>query len=1264
MPKKTNTTDTDAVAPEANSIGNVGMRPITDEMSDSYIDYAMSVIVMRALPDVRDGLKPVHRRILYAMWDIGLKSSAKFRKSATVVGEVLGKYHPHGDAAVYDSMVRLAQDFSMRHPLVNGQGNFGSMDGDSAAAMRYCVTGDTLVTTDRGLIRIASISTKEEASIRLRVLNYEGKKVRASRFFNSGTHTITRITSQHGYTVAGSQNHPVLCWVKNTFGFPTIEWKLLNDVQKGDYVLIHRSGSLFATADYDLKNLHIPKRVRTLPIRLPAQMNPQLAFALGALVAEGSFHQGKVIFNNSDAQYYAAVRDTLLSQFPGSAVYERTVKGGCTEFDLYHKRAVDFLVAAGLTEVRAGEKEIPFTVLQSRKQAVSAFLRGLFEGDGSVIFHTDKRHGGHTMELTYCSKSRKLISQLKTVLLNFGIVTTAATRDKRNQCYKLGISGHANIVRFEKEIGFFSARKKAVLARIHEINPDRLSKNDSIPFLADYLRSHYDDAFIRRHNVDRYNALETNYPLIKTHLAPEDRSLIEWLLRYHYLFDTVTSIEKLANEEDVYSVRVDTTCHSFVANGFVNHNTEAKLEKIAEEMLGDIDRDTVDFMPNYDGVHKEPKILPSRVPQLLLNGSVGIAVGMATSIPPHNLGELCDATMHLIDNPEAETEDLMEFVKGPDFPTGGQIFNLADIKQAYATGRGPIVTRGKAEIIEEKAGTHTIIVTEIPYLVNKATLIEKIADLVRDKKIEGIKDLRDESDRDGVRIVIELKKGSYPQKILNRLYVLTQLQTTFHLNILALVDGIQPRVLTLKMVLQEFIKHREVVVKRRTIFDLARAEERAHILEGLVMALEKIDAIIKTIKKSKDRNDARDNLMKQFKMTERQAVAILEMKLQALANLERLKVEEELAEKNKLIKELKRLLASRKELLDVVKTEIKEVRDNYANERRTQVIPHAIGSFSQEDLIPKESTVVMITTDGYIKRVPPDTFKKQNRGGKGVVGLTTKEEDSVSEIFMTDTHADLLFFTTRGRVFQLKAYEIPAASRTAKGQAIVNFLQLAGEEKLSAVLSMSGLTGYKYLVMVTKKGTIKKTELADFGNVRRSGLIALKIRPGDDLMWVQPSTGNDQVILASDNGQAIRFSEKNVRSMGRTAAGVRGMHLKGTGGITGMSLVKDGGKSSEQLLVITENGFGKRTAIKEYKVQNRGGSGVKTAKVTAKTGPVISACVVTAAEEEKDIVIISTYGQVIRLPLKSVSVLGRATQGVRVMRFKETSDTVASVTLV
>ncbi len=827
MPKKT----INKKAPENKGTGEkIIVRKLVEEMEESYLDYAMSVIVARALPDVRDGLKPVHRRILYAMWDIGLKASAHFRKSAHVVGEVMAKYHPHGDAAIYDSMVRMAQNFSMRYPLVTGQGNFGSMDGDNAAAMRY---------------------------------------------------------------------------------------------------------------------------------------------------------------------------------------------------------------------------------------------------------------------------------------------------------------------------------------------------------------------------------------------------------------------------------------------------TEAKLATVAEELLEDIEKETVDFLPNYDGTRQEPQVLPGKLPNLLLNGTVGIAVGMATNIPPHNLGELIEAIVYLLANPKCTVEDLMAYVKGPDFPTGGEIYNLEDIRQAYATGKGPIVMRGKTEIEEMPNGLFKIIVKEIPYQVNKATLIEKIADLVKEKKLEGIKDLRDESDRDGVRIVIELKKDAYPKKILNRLYVLTQLQETFHVNMLALLDGLQPRVLNLKMVLEEYIKHREVVITRRTKFDLTKAEERAHILEGLVIAIENIDAVIKIIKKSKDKEEAKVNLQKKFKFSARQTIAILEMKLQQLANLERIRVEEELKEKKKLIKELKEILASGKKIRQIIKDELTALKDKYADARRTTVFPQAVGKMTQEDLIPKEAAMLMITRDGYIKRIPPDTFRQQGRGGKGVIGLTAKEEDMVEQLLSTNTHADLLFFTNRGRTFQLKAYEVPAASRTAKGQALVNFLQLAPEEKVTTLMSTDDLQPYKYLIMVTKNGLIKKTDITDFSKVRKSGLIAIRLKEGDRLEWVKPTTGKDDIILVTDQGQAIRFKEKDVRSMGRTAAGVRGIRLKKGSLVEGMDVIDQGrAGEAEQLLVVMEHGFGKRTPVKSYKVQHRGGSGIKTAKVTPKTGAIIASFIVNAKLVTRDLIIISTHGQVIRLLLKSVSVLGRATQGVRLMRFKEKEDKVASVTLV
>ncbi len=823
--------DDEILPTQAELTGRVDARNIVDEMQVSYLDYAMSVIVGRALPDVRDGLKPVHRRILYSMWQTGLRANSKFKKCATVVGDVLGKYHPHGDSAVYDSLVRMAQDFSLRYTLVKGQGNFGSLDGDAAAAYRY---------------------------------------------------------------------------------------------------------------------------------------------------------------------------------------------------------------------------------------------------------------------------------------------------------------------------------------------------------------------------------------------------------------------------------------------------TEAKLSEISEQMLVDIEKQTVDMAPNFDGTHKEPKVLPAKLPNLLVNGTVGIAVGMASNIPPHNLTEVCDAVTHLIENPEATVDDLMKFVKGPDFPTGAIAYGASDLKAAYATGKGGVVVRAKTEITEDKRGNFVIIVHEIPYQLNKATLLERIAEQVRDKKIEGIRDLRDESTQEGVRIVIELKKDAYPKKVLNRLYQATQLQETFHYNMLALVDGIQPRVLNLKMILEEFIKHRAVIVRRRTQFDLDRAKERAHILEGLRIALLQIDKIIATIKKSKDKDEARENLMKGFKLSEVQSVAILEMRLQQLANLERLKVEQEYNEKMALIKELEAILKSEKRMLGVIKDEVKELRERSGDERKTQIVASSMKEFSMEDVIPDAATVVMITRDGYIKRLPPDTFQAQARGGKGVAGITTKEEDTIDQVFSTTAHKDLMFFTTRGRCFQLKAYDIPEASRTAKGQALVNFLQLAPGENVSVAMSMDELEGTKHLVMVTGKGTIKKTELSEFENVRKNGLIAIRLDEGDVLQWVKPTSGKDDIMLVSSNGQSIRFSEKDVRPMGRNAAGVRGMKLKGNDSIVGMDVVSEGmGKKSGQLhlLVVMHNGYGKRSDISEYKLQGRGGSGIKTANITKKTGQIIAANVLNA-KDERDLLVVSEAGQVIRTKIDSVSELGRATQGVRIMRFKKENDTVATVTVV
>lgn len=811
--------------------GRLEPRALVDEIQTSFLDYAMSVIVDRALPDARDGLKPVHRRILYTMWKMGLRANGSFKKSARIVGDVLGKYHPHGDTAVYDSMVRMAQEFSMRYMLVRGQGNFGSIDGDSAAAMRY---------------------------------------------------------------------------------------------------------------------------------------------------------------------------------------------------------------------------------------------------------------------------------------------------------------------------------------------------------------------------------------------------------------------------------------------------TEAKLTHVAEQLLVDIDKETVDFRPNYDGSEEEPRVLPAKLPNLLLNGTLGIAVGMATSIPTHNLREVCNAVIALIEDPEITVDGLLAHMPGPDFPTAGIIYDKAAMRQAYSTGKGGIVMRARTEIVEEKNGMFQILVSELPYQVNKATLIEKIAELVTEKKIEGIRDLRDESNKDGIRIVIELKKDAYPKKILNQLFKMTPLQDTFHLNMLCLVEnGIQPRVLTLRTLLDEYLAHRKEVIKRRTQYELTKAEDRMHILEGLMIALLHIDEVIATIKKSKDRDEAKANLITKFKLSERQTLAILEMRLQQLANLERLKVEQEHDEKKKLIEELKSILASEKKMLGIIKTEVTEMRDQYGDDRRTEIVNHPVGEFSVEDLIPKEDTIVMITEDGYIKRLPPDTFRTQARGGKGVVGLSTKDEDNVSQMFTTNTHAELMFFTSRGRAFRLKAYELPQGSRTSKGQAVVNFLQLSPGEKVTVTLSMDDIDDAKYLVMVTSRGTIKKSALDQFDNVRRNGIIAITLEDGDELIWVKPSSGDDDISLVTRNGQSIRFQEADVRAMGRLATGVRGIKLGQKDEVVGMDIINPAlaDKGMLELFVITENGMGKRTNLQEYKTQGRGGSGIRTAKVTDKTGGVVGAFI-SNSDDERDLVMISKNGIVVRTAFKSVPSLGRDTQGVRLMRFKESGDLVSSVTFV
>ncbi len=684
--------------------------------------------------------------------------------------------------------------------------------------------------------------------------------------------------------------------------------------------------------------------------------------------------------------------------------------------------------------------------------------------------------------------------------------------------------------------------------------------------------------------------------------------------------------------------------------------TEARMDKIGGELLSDIDKETVDFRDNFDGTEKEPVVLPSAVPNILLNGQMGIAVGMATNIPPHNLGEVVDATVAQIDNPEITLDELLTHIKGPDFPTGAEVYGGAPMRQAYETGRGSVTIRAVASIEERKNGRYSIIITEVPYGMSKEGFVDKVRELVLAKKITHIADARDESARGKVRVVVELKKDAYPKKILNQLYKLTGLQTSFHYNVLALVNGIQPKVMGLKEILSEFIKHRQGVIRRRTEFELRKAKERAHILEGLKIALDHIDEVIKTIRESYD--DADKRLMERFGLSEIQAAAILAMQLRRLQGLERDKIEEELKQLHELIKKLEAILADENEILRVVKEELLAMKEKYGDDRRSKIINHELGKFSDEELIPEEESVILLTSENYIKRTLVSDYRRQNRGGKGKRGMTTKEEDVIDQVIQASSHDYLLFFTNMGRIFRLKAYEVPAASLSAKGVAAVNLLQLQPEEKITAIIKHEKNANEDgYLFMATKKGTVKKTPVKDYANVRTNGLIAIKLDEGDELRWIKRTTGENDVIISTSAGQAIRFNEKDTRPMGRSARGVRGVRLRPNDSVVGMDIVTG---DDQTLLVVSEKGFGKRTKVSNFPSHKRGGVGIKAAVVTTKTGPIIS--VQTIDPEITEALLVSQNGQTIRLGLSDIKLLGRTTQGVTIMRLSD-GDAVSSIGL-
>lgn len=1337
-------------------IGQLKKREIVDEMRESYLDYAMSVIVARALPDVRDGLKPVHRRVLFAMNEMGLRHSAKYVKSARIVGEVLGKYHPHGDIAVYDTMVRMAQDFSLRYPLVQGQGNFGCFTGDTKVQL---VDGRTLsfrelvkeanlgkahytYTYNHGThhVEIARINnprcTKKQSELVAVVLD-NGAKIRCTpdhRFMLRGGSYVQAKDLRAGESLmplglrlATKEDDRNIVGYEMVYQPHGAHWEYAHhladawNLTRGFYQ--KSAGRIRHHFDFNKRNNN-PDNIHRLGWKEHWQIHYKLAATRHKTDSEyrEKLAEGRrVYYAQPDVKEKIGKRMSAWNKkmWQRADYREKKIQEKKDMWENPQYRAYMARLASSRLKQKWQEPEFRASVSEKK----SAELKRKWQNPAYRTYWQEKMkeisaeiwdNPDHRIYISRFMKERwqddtlrqKQSAQSKALWQN---------PEYRKKFPKEHFSEAARILWEDpktRELHRVKAKKqwqdeqfrKNVVASIRRTNARRMQENpDFMKMLTarakSALRKKWQDAeykervirskilgfaasLIAEKGADAltpsvYDAARTNNGIPRLEHAltyfPNFETIVEEARHYNH---KVVSVSALAEYEDVYDLTIDGTHNFALADGIFVHNsidgdgaaahryTEARMTSLAEELLRDIEKETVSFADNYDATRKEPMVLPAAIPNLLLNGTVGIAVGMATNIPPHNLTEVCDALTHLIDHNDASNDDLFEFVQGPDFPTGGQIFNAKEIRQAYGSGRGAILMRATADIVEDKKGHPQILITEIPYQVNKSELIEKMADLVHEKRVEGIKDIRDESDKDGLTIAIDLKDSAYPQKVLNNLYKHTDLEKTFHMHILALVDGIQPETLSLKRVLEEYLKHRVVVVIKRTQFDLARAKERAHILEGLKKALDHIDAVIQTIKKSADRDAAHKNLIAKFKFSDLQATAILEMRLQTLAGLERQKIDDELKEKLALIKELEALLRDSRKIQAVIKKEIGDLKEKFGDARKTKIVKHAAVAIADEDLIPEEETIIALTGGGYIKRIKPDQYRVQRRGGRGTIGMETKEEDIVTDFIAANTHSELLFFSSIGKVYQTRAYEVPEGSRISKGKAIQNFLPLGPNETITSVLAApkhpkkqgDADVGTKYLVMVTEHGIIKKVDGLAFESVRASGLIAIKLKKGDCLRWVKITSGKDDIVLVTRLGQAIRFPEKDVRPMGRGASGVKGMRLNKDDSAVGMDIVRE---ASSQLLVVMEQGYGKRTPLKEYKRQRRGGSGIKTAKVTSKNGAVVNARVLH--EGEMELIAISRKGQVIRTDIASVGVFGRATQGVRIMKLAE-GDKLASIT--
>ncbi|MEJ2886825.1 intein-containing DNA gyrase subunit A [Actinomycetospora aeridis] len=1216
---------------------------IQQEMQRSYIDYAMSVIVGRALPLVEDGLKPVHRRVLYSMYDSGFRPDRSYVKCARVVGDVMGNYHPHGDSAIYDALVRLAQPWSMRYPLIDGQGNFGSPGNDPAAAMRYCLVAETRVRrAEGGSPRIADLAPgaapHSDTAIDEKLLDRNGDPVRAEMFFHSGQHPTLTITTREGYELTGTHNHPVLCLV-DVVGVPTLLWKLAEEIRPGDRVAIARTPADDPGA--------------------PEWGEAAAAIALGAFVSEGFVSAGRAGVNNVDADFFGLVLQAYDTAVGGPRyVSSRTIASGSTlhELDVHDLTALRRSVLGELAGKRSDAKVVPEFIWSGGAARKRFFLQALFTGDGSCSSLPRT-----TVQVSYSTRSEQLAKDVQNLLLEFGIVSKRYFHAVGE--WKVVLTNRRDARLFATRIGFVGAKQEKLAGNLGpEARATRALGTDHVPGLGAFLRAHgtTDDRkrqWLARHNVDRIERWELGGEEILAHVdEPDARTIAEELTDGRFYYAEVADVAD-AGVRDVFSVRVDSTDHAFLSDGFVSHNTECRLTPLAMSMLADIDEETVDFVDNYDGRTQEPAVLPSRVPNLLINGSSGIAVGMATNIPPHNLREVADGAMWALDNPEASEEEtleaLMARIKGPDFPTAGLVVGTDGIESAYRTGRGSVRMRAVVEAEEDAKGRTILVVTELPYQVNPDSLIESIATLVRDGRIQGISEINDESsDRVGRRIVITLRRDAVAKVVLNNLYKHTQLQYSFGVNMLSIVDGV-PRTLRLDQMIRHWIRHQIDVIVRRTRYRLRKAEERAHILRGLVKALDALDEVIALIRSSETVDVARAGLIDLLDIDEIQAQAILDMQLRRLAALERQKIIDELAEIEETIRDLEDILARPDRQRQIVRDELGEIVEKHGDDRLTRLVGYD-GEVADADLIAVEDVVVTITRTGYAKRTKTDLYRAQKRGGRGVQGATLKQDDLVAHFFVCSTHDWLLFFTNKGRVYRAKAYELPEANRNARGQHVANLLAFQPEEQIAQVMHIKDYDAAPYLVLATKAGLVKKSRLTDFDSNRSGGLIGINLRENDELVGAVLCSGEDDLLLVSAEGQSIRFTATDdaLRPMGRATSGVTGMRFNSGDELLSLGVVREG----TFLLVATGGGYAKRTPIDEYPVQGRGGKGVLTLQYDRRRGTLVGALIV---ELDDELYAITTSGGVIRTTAKEVRKAGRQTKGVRLMNLGENGTLLA-----